>query len=79
MMTISSPSINFLTVFVNYSTVNLFCFYECPDVFFINHQLYWHFLYCFDLNNLVEKLKIKINSHIIDGKLIDGVKLKLNK
>ena len=33
--------INFLTFFfVNYSTVDLFCFYEFPDGFFLNNQLF---------------------------------------
>ena len=43
----------FWQFFINYSTVDLFCFYEFPDEFFLTirlNQLYWHFLYCFDLN-----------------------------
>ena len=38
-LSLSSPSIIFVTVFVNYSTVNVFCFYEFPDVFFLNSAI----------------------------------------
>ena len=36
---------------------NLFCFYEYPEDFFKQSATYWYFLYYFDQNKKIIKLK----------------------